>query len=126
MENARMRLGKRGETEACRYLTAKGHVIVDRNWRSGHLEIDLVTLDGSGLHFVEVKSRTAPFTAHPLDSVGRTKQKRVADAAKAWLHSEKKIISADVEVFFDVVSVIFAGEEVRVEYYPQAYMPIII
>ena len=119
-----MQLGKRGEEEACRFLLNSGHEILDRNWRSGHLEIDIVTLDSAGVHFVEVKSRVAPVSADPLESVGWTKQGRIAAAAKAWLHSDRKKGLHDVEVFFDVVSVLFDGDDIKLDYYPQAYIPV--
>ena len=41
-ENHRLRLGRQGEDIACRYLESIGHTILERNWRSGHLEIDIV------------------------------------------------------------------------------------
>ena len=120
-----MRLGRRGEDIACKYLLDRGHTVVDRNWRSGHLEIDVVTVDPAGLHFVEVKSRVAPATAAPEENVGFLKQRRIVAAAKRYLHSEEKMSHfGRMEVFFDVFSVIFEGEKVEVNYFPQAYIPI--
>ena len=120
-----MRLGRRGEDIACKYLLDRGHTVVDRNWRSGHLEIDVVTVDPAGLHFVEVKSRVAPATATPEENVGYLKQRRIVAAAKRYLHSEEKMSHfGRMEVFFDVFSVIFEGEKVEVNYFPQAYIPI--
>ena len=121
-----MKLGKRGEDEACRFLENAGHRILDRNWRSGHLEIDIVTLDREGIHFVEVKTRMAPLSADPLESVGREKQRKIEEAARRWLRSDKDVIYSDEEVFFDVVGIVFEKEDIRVDYYPQAYMPIMI
>ena len=54
--NYRRDLGKKGEDIACRLLEEKGHTILERNWRSGHLEIDIISLDQDGIHFVEVKA----------------------------------------------------------------------
>ena len=34
--------GMRGETVACDYLVREGYTIVDRNWRAGHCELDVV------------------------------------------------------------------------------------
>lgn len=120
-------LGRRGEDEACLYLMDKGHTILERNWRTSHLEIDIVSLDKNGIHFIEVKSRTAPLGADPQDSVTYTKQKRITKAAMSYLGKmDKKLISSDVEVFFDVVAVIFDGSGTSVEYFPQAYIPIYI
>lgn len=120
-----MRIGRMAEDLACGYLERNGHKVVARNWRCGHLEVDIVSTDASGIHFVEVKSRVAPVQAGPEENVGYRKQKRLAAAARAYLHSaENKPLLAQKEVFFDVFSVIFEGEKVETKYYPQAYIPI--
>ena len=125
METSRMKLGRRGEDIACKFLIDRGHTVVDRNWRSGHLEIDIVTVDPAGLHFVEVKSRVAPAPAAPEENVGYLKQRRIVAAAKRYLHSGEKMSHfGQMEVFFDVFSVIFEGEKVEVNYFPQAYIPV--
>lgn len=121
-----MRLGKKGEEMACEYLIGNGHIILERNWRSGHLEIDIITVAPDGIHFVEVKSRVAPVSASPEENVGYTKQRKLITAAKYYLNSEsrKKKLNADMEVFFDVISIVFEGEGAEVNFYPQAYLPI--
>ena len=119
-----MELGRRGEDVACEFLTGKGHIIVQRNFRSGHLEIDIISLDRNGVHFVEVKSRVAPVTVSPEENVTAAKQKKVADAALRYLHTSKdKRLSADLEVSFDVVAVTFDGGGEIVEWFPNAYYP---
>lgn len=119
-----MELGRRGEDVACEFLTGKGHTIVERNYRSGHLEIDIITLDKDGVHFVEVKSRVAPVAVSPEENVTAAKQKKVADAALRYLHTSKdKRLSADLEVSFDVVAVTFDGGGEIVEWFPNAYYP---
>ena len=120
----RMSLGRRGEDVACGFLSGKGHTIVERNYRSGHLEIDIITLDKDGVHFVEVKSRVAPVAVSPEENVTAAKQKKVADAALRYLHMSKdKRLSADLEVSFDVVAVTFDGGGEIVEWFPNAYYP---
>lgn len=119
-----MSLGRRGEDVACGFLSGKGHTIVERNYRSGHLEIDIITLDKDGVHFVEVKSRVAPVAVSPEENVTAAKQKKVADAALRYLHTSKdKRLSADLEVSFDVVAVTFDGGGEIVEWFPNAYYP---
>ena len=119
-----MSLGRRGENVACGFLSGKGHTIVERNYRSGHLEIDIITLDKDGVHFVEVKSRVAPVAVSPEENVTAAKQKKVADAALRYLHTSKdKRLSADLEVSFDVVAVTFDGGGEIVEWFPNAYYP---
>lgn len=115
--------GRKGEDEACRYLESIGHTILERNYRKHHTEIDIISLDPCGLHIVEVKSRTEPSPADPLDNINALKMRHVTDAALDYLHSARLPENCD-EVFFDVVSVIFGKEgEVRTEYFPGAYTP---
>lgn len=124
MESARMKLGKMGEDKACEYLEGMGHTIIERNWRSGHLETDIISLASDGIHFVEVKSRVAPVSADPEENVGYAKQKKLTAGALKYLHSkENKGKFSDAEVFFDVISLIFEGESVNVRYFPQAFIP---
>lgn len=127
MENDRLSVGKRGEEAACRFLRSLGHVVLERNWRSSHLEIDIITLKCDELHIVEVKTRVSPAVADPEENVDRTKQYRIARAAAAFLHSHRKLqLRPSVEIFFDVVAVILDGEQETVEYFPQAFIPIYV
>ena len=63
---------------ACDFLQSQGHQILDRNWRSGHLELDIISEAPDGVHFVEVKARTAPVTTSVSDQVNKVKQKRIS------------------------------------------------
>lgn len=117
--------GRKGEDEACRFLIAKGHTIIKRNWRSRSLEIDIISYDMNGIHFVEVKSRRAPLTSEPSESVNRTKQQRIAKAAGRFIGKikDENPELAVMECFFDVVTVVFERDRTAIEYYPQAYIP---
>ena len=122
---ARMLLGRRGEDVACSFLMRMGHRILERNYRSGHLEVDIISVDGNGVHFVEVKSRVAPVAAEPEESVTRLKQKKITQAALRYLHSSGRDWGRDApEVFFDVLAVTFDKGEERVEWFPGAYIPL--
>ena len=117
------KIGEMGEQMACDFLQSRGHQILDRNWRAGHLELDIVSEAPDGVHFVEVKARTAPVTTTILDQVNNIKQKRITAAALQYLN--KKALKGQ-EVFFDVVSVLFDGPETVVRYFPQAWIPMYI
>lgn len=114
------KIGEDGEQMACDFLLSRGHQILDRNWRAGHLELDIVTEAPDGLHFIEVKARTAPVTTSVQDQVNVVKQKRISAAALQYMH--KNHLNAG-EVFFDVVSVLFDGPKTVVRYFPQAWIP---
>ena len=68
--NHRQTLGRQGENIACSYLEGMGHTILERNWRSGHLEIDIISVDPEGIHFVEVKARQKSIQAPPQNRGG--------------------------------------------------------
>ena len=122
---ARMLLGRRGEDVACEFLEELGHQIVRRNYRSGHLEIDIISTDGNGVHFVEVKSRVAPVAAAPEENVTSLKQKKIANAALRYLNNSKDPgISGGMDVSFDIVAVTFDGGETNVDWFPNAFIPI--
>lgn len=123
MKTDRQRLGKRGEDEACGFLMRNGHTVLERNWRHGHLEIDIITMSAGSLHFVEVKSRTAPASADPQTAVGYAKQLRLANAARAYLNGRGRGLPGGLEVFFDIVAVLYEGDKATIEYYPQAFIP---
>ena len=119
-----MLLGRRGEDVANRFLEGLGHRIVTRNYRSGHLEIDIISQDVNGVHFVEVKSRVAPVTAAPEENVTPLKQRKIASAALRYLHKSKDpLLSSDSEVHFDIVAVTFEGGEEKIEWFPDAFIP---
>lgn len=119
-----MLLGKEGEDVACRFLEGTGHRIMARNYRSGHLEIDIVSTDGNGVHFVEVKSRVAPVAAEPEDNVTPLKQRRIAKAALRFLHRRDVRLPGDgLEVHFDVVAVTFDKKGEKVGWFPDAFVP---
>ncbi len=111
-------LGQRGEELACDFLRTRGHRILERNWRGSHLEVDVISEDGDGLHFVEVKARLSGDAA-PEEKVDARKQRRISAAALKYLNGT----GSDREVFFDVVSVVFDGSRTQVKYFPQAWIP---
>lgn len=124
--NHRQTLGRRGEEIACRFLESIGHTILERNFRSGHLEIDIISFDPEGIHFVEVKTRQKSIQAPPQENVNAAKQKRTAKAALGYLNSAKSLPSRDMECIFDVVAVTFDAERADVDWIPQAYIPLYI
>jgi len=118
----RRALGVLGEEKACDFLRAKGHRIVSRNWRGSHLEVDIISEDADGLHFVEVKTRLAPAGTAPEEKVDGRKRQRIGAAALKFLNQS----GSDREVFFDVVTVLFDGDRTEVSYFPQAWIPMYV
>ena len=122
--NYRRDLGRQGEDIACSFLESLGHQILERNWRSGHLEIDIISIGADGIHFVEVKTRRRSIQAPPQENVDRAKQARIVRAAGRYLNSGAGKPYGCRECMFDVVAITFEGNEAKTEWFPQAYIPI--
>ena len=116
--------GRYGEDIACQYLIENGHIILARNWRDGREELDIVSLASDGIHFVEVKTRTAPAAAPPQDQVDLRKQRHLAAAARRFLRNRDGGTFADLEVFFDIVAVTLDGSSAGIDFFPAAFIPI--
>ena len=103
-----------------------GHTILERNYRNGHLEIDIISIDADGIHFVEVKTRRDSIQAPPQYNVDKAKQSRITKAALGFLHSSKGLPLSSYECHFDIVAVSFSGDASSTEWFPQAYIPIYV
>jgi len=112
-------LGKLGEDLAVNFLHEKGYSILHRNWHYGHKEIDIIAMDNQMLVIVEVKTRATSFWEEPKEAVRRRKQKRIIDAADAYVQS----LSINAEVRFDIVSVIINGKSPVIEHIEDAFYP---
>ena len=123
-ENYRQSLGRKGEDMVCAFLQGKGHTILERNWRSGHLEIDIISFNEEGIHFVEVKTRRLNIQAPPQENVDSLKQIRIARAATRFLNTRKGLPYGNHECLFDVAAVTFDRDTAHLEWFPQAYIPI--
>lgn len=78
-------LGTWGEDIACEKLITDGHAICERNWRVGHYEIDIITMRGNRIIFVEVKTRTDNYV-DPLESIDKKKILHMIRSANAYIN----------------------------------------
>lgn len=78
--------GLEGEKLAAEWLTAKGYVIKEMNWRYRHWEVDIIAIKGDTLHFIEVKTRRSTKFGNPEESINKQKMKNLMDAAEQYQH----------------------------------------
>lgn len=76
--------GRAGEERAAQYLQLSGYTILDRNWRCGVGEIDLIALRDGEIVIVEVKTRRSESFGHPFEAVDARKRARLWRLANAW------------------------------------------
>lgn len=96
--------GIAGEDEAVRYLTENGYVILHRNYRIGHDEIDIIASKEPYTVFVEVKTRTEvkrSLYGRPASAVNAKKRACLARAAEKYIRSHP----SDSFYRFDVIEV---------------------
>ena len=118
-------LGKWGEDEAALYLEDQGYVIIDRDWKIGRRDLDIIAAspDGSMLVIVEVKTRTDEEYQQPEEAVTRGKMKNLAIAANAYV----KECNVDKELRFDVISIVGCGRQVKsILHLKNAFNPMLV
>jgi len=120
----RQELGIKGEWIAERWLKLRGWAILDRRFRDGHRDLDLVACKIEAgksdrlVAFVEVRTRFSTDFGTPAETVGWKKQRELARSARKWISSNRR--SGDT-YRFDVVGVIVGGGSVQIQYVPDAF-----
>jgi putative endonuclease len=112
-------LGRRGEDLAAQYLERQGLVVLSRNWRCRHGELDLVATDSGRLVVCEVKTRSSTRFGVPAEAVDRRKAARIRLITRAWLAAHQV---RWCEVRFDVLAVVAEpGAPATVQHYEAAF-----
>ena len=112
-------LGQKGEDIAADYLEQHGYTVLDRNWRSGHKELDLVARKDNTLVFVEVKTRTSMDWGDPQDAVTDRKIRRIVSSADVYIRYN----CLDLDVRFDIISIHMEYGEFKIEHIEEAFLP---
>ncbi len=95
-------IGEWGEELAACYLREQGYVILERDWHSGHRDIDIIALQNETIVFVEVKTRRNRNFADPISAVHYRKQRNLLLAINHYLKYRK----LDHPFRFDVITVV--------------------
>ena len=104
--NAKDSLGRHGEHLAAEYLQQAGFRILDRNWRCGEGEIDIVMVDRRVLVVCEVKTRSGTGYGTPLEAITRQKVRRLRHLAIRWVQANGVLFD---EVRVDAIEVLKDG-----------------
>ena len=78
-------IGDAGEQAAADQLSADGHEIIARNWRTRYCEIDIVSMKDGTLYFIEVKYRKNDDFGGGLAAITTKKQRQMRFAAELFI-----------------------------------------
>ena len=111
--------GRQSEQLAERHLKAQGLSLVERNYLCAQGEIDLVMRDDDCLVFVEVRHRSNDKFGSAIESVTKSKQRKLTAAARHFIIHRG--LSEQQAMRFDVVGVSKVGAEEKVAWIANAF-----
>ena len=94
--------GRWGEEVAVAYLESKGYRILERDWHSGHRDIDIVARTTDSIVFVEVKTRRTRDFGEPYEAVNYQKRRNLRSAINHYIQYKH----IDLPPRFDIVSIV--------------------
>jgi putative endonuclease len=106
-------IGKKGEDIAVEYLKKKGYKVIERNFRKGYGEIDIVAIKNNVLVFVEVKTRTSETFGTPFESITSWKLKPLIKTAQYYSMIHPELPN---ELRIDAISVVLEGLKESIEH----------
>lgn len=121
MMNRNRDLGKTGEELAIQFLKERGVQILERNWRMGRNELDIIGFKFPVLLFIEVKTRTGQKFGKPEDAVDTKKESSIRKAAQCYLNQSK----FQGEIRFDIISILldFNNKALEIKQFEDAFFP---
>lgn len=111
-------LGKKGEELAVAFLLKNGYKILEKNWRFGKAEVDIIALKNTTLAVVEVKTRSTDYFGNPQDFVNAKKIGLLVTAINEYVISK----NLDVEVRFDIIAIINSQNKVKINHITDAFL----
>ncbi len=114
-------LGRKGEELAAEFLVKEGYSVLERNWKAGKLEIDIIARKNDQIVFVEVKTRSENYMATPESAVDRRKERSIISAADRYLKRNK----IDQECRFDIVTLVKGKDGFIIDHIKNAFYPTI-
>jgi putative endonuclease len=110
-----MQTGLEGENAAVQYLRDKGYEVLERNYRHGRAEIDVIVRKENWLVFVEVKTRGGDAFGFPEEFVDKEKESNVLFAAENYIYE----VNWDGNVRYDIISIL--GPQRMITHFEDAF-----
>lgn len=94
--------GRWGEEVASDYLERKGYRILERDWHSGHRDIDIIARNADSVVFVEVKTRRSRDFGEPFEAVNYQKRRNLLTAISHYIRYKH----LELRPRFDIISIV--------------------
>lgn len=110
-------IGKLGEELAQQHLVKQGFAILERNYRKGRYEVDIIAYKEGLMVFVEVKTRSNLDYGDPEDFVDKQKQRAYIRMANNYVIAHDR----EEEVRFDIIAVAINATGYHIDHIEDAF-----
>lgn len=111
--------GQRGEKLALEYLIERGYIILERNYRSGKNEIDIIARNSGEVVFIEVKTRSTDVFCEPETAVTKEKQRAIIKVANSYILRN----NINEEARFDIIAIVTNENGTKINHIINAFTP---
>ena len=100
-----------GEDAAVSFLRKKHYRILERNFREGYGEVDIIAVKDNVLVFVEVKTRSSSLYGTPFEAIDPKKLRVLVKCANYYKYILHPELPDDLRI--DAIGVIVNGQKVK-------------
>lgn len=110
-------VGNYGESKACEFLIANGYEVVERNFRAGRAEVDIIAKLPDTFVFIEVKTRKSIAYGYPEEFVDERKIELIHAAAETYCDAN----NWRGHIRFDIIAIVKNNQGVELEHFEDAF-----
>lgn len=110
-------LGGKGEALAVDFLLKNAYEIIERNFRFGKAEVDIIARKENILAIIEVKTRSTVNFGNPQDFVKPKQIHRLVKAVDEYITLKQ----LEVEVRFDIIAIVKQKNVFKIEHLENAF-----
>ncbi|MPQ42396.1 YraN family protein [Clostridium tarantellae] len=113
-------IGNYGENLCISFLTNKGYIIKEKNFKCKQGEIDIICFKKDLLCFIEVKSRFTESFGSPSEAVTCYKKNRILNSANFYIYINNLY---DYFIRFDIIEITFntQNKNTKINYIKDAF-----
>lgn len=123
---SKRRTGDKGEAVAAEYLRKNGYILLERNWKHGKNEIDIIAQKNTEIYIVEVKTTASEKSEGfklPSEAVDYEKRKNLTDCAREYINFRKRSFPDNLfeGCHFDVIEVFLNRDTPEINHIKDAF-----